>query len=126
MNCSKGDIARFVKTEPECRVNLQRLVSVDAPCPNHRINSWHCTALQPLLCLDMLTGHYVEMPAGETGLCIGDEILRPLHDGDGMDEMTERAGKAPLVEVPNPVLDQVRERRRLREAAPPFPAEFWR
>lgn len=109
LNCKPGDIARIVAGLP--KENWQRLVHVDEllTVVDGRPAGWRATALQSMLCYSRLTGAVEEVPAG-TVAHARDEYLRPLHDGDGTDEILRIAGK------PNETpLDVVRELNSLRE-----------
>ncbi len=93
MNVKQGDIARLVESEFDA--NRNRLVSVLRRCtclgaPLH-LPYWECEALQPMACWN-LDGPVTIDPAG-TVRCVADADLRPLHDGDGEDEMLRIAGK---------------------------------
>lgn len=97
MNCKPGILARIIKScYPQ---NIQAIVSVVDASDVLDKPAWNCKALQRLrgqrrVC-DLL-GHIVDtaevtLDPGEI-IVIYDEDLRPLYDGDGVDEVLRYAG----------------------------------
>lgn len=105
MNCKPGQLARIVKSDrPE---NINAIVRVDYPAmdiddgvPGEYY--WSVTGLQPISGIEVtvirncvIRRREKTMRPGLPLVCM-DSCLRPLYDGDGVDEMLRITGK-PLV-----------------------------
>lgn len=99
MNCKPDDIAYVVGGDaPE---NVNKLVRVRAPDPFqfHGEFEWDCEALQTMVGFTF-KGKSIIAPGHQIS-CL-DRHLRPLHSGDGVDEMVLKAGLPPPVYLPAP------------------------
>lgn len=94
--------------------NNNRLVSVlhQCQCPRHAGYErhadeekygamWRCETLQT-----MVSSGGGDLPAGFVD-CVPDSMLRPLHDGDGVDEVIRRVGLPEQHETPIGVITSV-------------------
>lgn len=83
-NVQRGDLARIIG----CPGNEMAIVEVLelSDSPNVRQPAWNCRALSAVV------GPRRTALPGELVIA-SDRILRPLHGGDGVDEMLQRVGK---------------------------------
>lgn len=120
MYCKPDQIVRIVKAsmpDLECNINrllvTKRLLSSSEREGLNRIgleaphDLWVCEALQTIKTIISIfnarhgvSWGYGDVPAGET-ITTCDRFLRPLYDGDGVDEVLRKVGR-PTVNSPHP------------------------
>lgn len=94
LRCRPGDTARIIAGP-----NRDRLVHVDAADPT-RVGWWDVTALQTLEVFDPWRPFSSWMAPAGTVSKGPDNVLQPLRDMDGEDEMLRIAGRPQPIAVP--------------------------